>query len=119
MRLTEVIHALRTKWNAHMSGVVSIVGLVAVSSYSFAMRSNVIVVVSPSPIFADKHTNPFSELTEPGNSSDVGTDGHTRTVSRLIAILMVRTFSDAQISDIFSEESGDCRTGNHAHGSIF
>ncbi len=78
-----------------MGRVVSIVGYVAVGAYSFAMWSDVIVVVSPSTILANEHTNPFSELTEPSNSCDVGTDRHTRTVSCLVTILMIRTFSDA------------------------
>lgn len=118
MRLAEVVHALGTQRNAHVSGVVSVVGLIAVSAYCFAMRSNIVIVVSPGSILADTHANPFSELAEPGYSCYIWTDCHAGTIASLVAILMVRTFSNTQIGNILSESSGNCRTGNHTHRSV-
>ena len=56
MRLAEVVHALGTERHAHVSGVVAIVGSIAIGSHGFAVRADVVVVVPPCPVFADQHT---------------------------------------------------------------
>jgi hypothetical protein len=78
-----------------MSRIISIIGLVAVCAYSFTVRADIVIVVSPSTIFTDKYTNSLSELTEPSNSSYIWANWNTRTITSLISILMIWALSNA------------------------